>query len=71
MALVPSQLSKEVIATVTAVEMIDASLYGVRIRLKDGTVAIIVIPKGLVTVEDVLLTTQAVMQITAIMEPAT
>lgn len=54
------------LATVTAVERIDESLFGVRVRLSNGVVGVIVIPKGLVSVEKVLLTTQAVMDIAQI-----
>lgn len=52
-----------VIATVTTVEAISPSLFGVRVRMSNGTVGVIVIPKGLVSVESVILTTQAVMNI--------
>ena len=63
---VPPQPRKETIATVTAVTMISRGLYGVRVRLANGTVHTIAIPHGLVTVDTVLLSAQAVMQITAI-----
>jgi len=53
-------------ATVTNVEDLGGALYGVRCRLSDGQVWVIVIPKGLVTVENVLLATQAVMDIVRI-----
>ena len=46
--------------------MINASLFGVRVRLADGTVGVIVVPRGLVSVESVIMSTQAVMNITAI-----
>ena len=54
------------LATVTDVIELDSSLFGIRCRLKDGTLAVIVVPKGLVTVEKVALTVQAVMNIAAI-----
>lgn len=62
----PSQPSSDYLATVTDVTEIDATIFAIRFRLADGTVGIIVVPKGLVTVEKVLLTVQAVMDITKI-----
>ena len=59
----PPQPHSDYLATVTEVTQIDASLFGVRCRLADGTVGVIVIPKGLVTVVSVVLTVQACMDI--------
>ena len=68
--LAPSQRRSDYLATVTDIEEIDSELFAVRCRLHDGGVRVIVIPKGLVTVDRVLLTVQAVMDITRIRKAA-